>query len=227
MDSAFSALPSVISELPAPTQLLKSRRKAYGYLFRTAESLLPVLETENSRRPGIFILTGERQSGKTTFLIELIRIIREKGFNPRGFISEGVHEGENRIGFNLTDISTGSKIELCNMVERPGMIKQGRFWFSREALDTGEEILRQAVSSKAEVIVIDEVGHLEISGKGWYDAIESATATSDAVHIWTVRKSLINKAARRWNTGNVTVVDTNTALPDEIAVLITDAAREA
>jgi nucleoside-triphosphatase THEP1 len=223
---AFSALPSVISELPSPTQLLKSRSKAFGRLFRTAESLLPVLETENSRRPDIFILTGERQSGKTTFLKELIRIIRSKGVNPGGFISEGVHEGENRTGFNLADITTGSAIELCCTVERPGMIRQGRFWFSREALLKGEEIISKAVASKALIIVIDEVGPLEISGKGWYDAIESATATSDAVHIWTVRKSLITKAARRWNTGNVTVVDTTEATPEETAALIIDATRE-
>lgn len=220
---AFSALPSVISELPAPHELIRKRKKTSGHLFRTAESLLPVLETESSRRPGIFILTGERQSGKTTFLKELIRIIRSKGINPGGFISEGIHEGENRTGFNLIDISTGSETELCSTVERPGMIRQGRFWFSREALHKGEEIIRQAVSSRSGIIVIDEVGPLEISGKGWYDAIENATATSDAVHIWTVRKSLINKAARRWITGNVTVVDTTDALPEETAALIIDA----
>ena len=219
---AFSALPAVISTLPAPKDLFRKRNHSLGHLFSTAESLLPVIETENRRRSDVFILTGDRQSGKTTFMKELIGIIREKELRPEGFISEGMHEGEDRIGFNLSDIATGSKIELCSMAERPGMIKQGRFWFSREALKKGNEIIRKAISSRAEIIVVDEVGPLEISGKGWYDAIEDAAAQSDAVQLWTVRKNLVNKAARRWNTGNVTVIETTAATPDEAAILIMD-----
>ncbi|MBM3421201.1 MAG: hypothetical protein FJY11_08710 [Bacteroidetes bacterium] len=223
---AFAALPSVISRLPAPNELLKKRKHSFGTLFHTAELLLPVLETENNRRPHIFIMTGDRLSGKTTFLKEIISILNERAINPAGFISEGIHESETRIGFKLTGIASEKRVELCSTVERPGMIRQGRFWFSREALQTGDEIIREAASSGAAVIVIDEVGPLEISGKGWYNAIENATASSDAVHVWSVRRSLVKKASRRWNTGDVTIVDTTTAIPEETALLIIEAANK-
>jgi nucleoside-triphosphatase THEP1 len=223
---AFSALPSVISRLPAPDKIIKSRNHSFGHLFKTAETLLPLIETENSSRPDIFILTGERLAGKTTFLKELIRIIRERGLKPAGFVSEGIHDDKDRVGFNLTDIETGAQTVLCSTGERPGMLRQGRFWFSSEALKTGEEIISNAVASGAPVIVIDEVGPLEISGKGWHDAIERAVSASDSVQVWTVRTSLVNKASRRWNTGTVTVVDTVNASPEEIADLIAETSEK-
>lgn len=223
---AFSALPSVISTLPSPSDLFRKRGDSSGHLLSTAEALLPVIEAGNRNRVSVVILTGERQSGKTTFLREVIRLLRKKGLKPEGFISEGIHEGDTRTGFNLTDISTGLKTELCSTMGRAGMIRQGRFWFSAEAIQTGNDIIRKAMKPGTDIIVADEVGPLEISGKGWYDAIEEATAWSSAMQIWTVRQGLVHKAARRWNTGDVTVVDISKASPDEAVALLMNSLEE-
>jgi nucleoside-triphosphatase THEP1 len=69
-------------------------------------------------------------------------------------------------------------------------------------------------------MVIDEVGPLELSGKGWYNAIEELTRRSSAVNVWTVRRSLAEKAARRWNVGTVMIIDIGNVTPEDTAELI-------
>lgn len=207
LSMAFAALPSVISQLPTARELLRNRQASFGYLFRTAESLLPLFEDEQSRRPEIFIITGGRQQGKTAHLKELTTILRNSNVNMAGFLSEGVHSDGKRTGFNLTDLKTGESSELCRTDDRYGGPKQGDYWFNPAALAMGEKILGSSHIGGTEVIVIDEIGPMEISGKGWYSAIEKLCSTTSVPQIWTVRRSLVEKAARRWNTGAVHIID--------------------
>jgi len=58
------------------------------------------------------------------------------------------------------------------------------------------------------VILIDEVGHLELKGKGWSNAIENITRINNTIpQLWIVRKSLVQKISRRWNIGNAYIFD--------------------
>ena len=58
------------------------------------------------------------------------------------------------------------------------------------------------------MILIDEVGHLELKGKGWSNAIENITRINNTIpQLWIVRKSLVQKISRRWNIGNAYIFD--------------------
>ncbi|MBE0676069.1 MAG: DUF2478 domain-containing protein [Bacteroidales bacterium] len=214
---AFSALPSVIAGLPKPSELLGRHRSSIGHLLRTAEELLPVLEEEHAARPDIFIITGERQQGKTMFLKEMVSILTAHGISVSGFVSEGIHTDTGREGFMLRDIQGTRSAELCRTDDRFNGIKQGRYYFNPDAIKLGSDILGSTINSETRMVVIDEVGPLEISGGGWYAAIGNLTSASTAVQVWSVRKSLAEKAARRWNVGNVIIFDISLITPDEAA----------
>jgi nucleoside-triphosphatase THEP1 len=220
LSMAFAALPSVIAQLPTPRELLRNRQASFGYLFRTAESLLPLFEDEQLRRSEIFIITGGRQQGKTAHLKELTGILRNSNVKVAGFLSEGVHSDGQRTGFNITDLKTGESAELCRTDDRYGGPKQGDYWFNPAALDMGEKIIGSSVIGGTEIIVIDEIGPMEISGKGWYSAIERLCSTTSVPQVWTVRRSLVEKAARRWNTGTVHILDSGLTDVKESAALI-------
>ncbi len=220
LNLAFSALPSIISRLPSPVELLRNRGKAFGHLFMTAEGLLPLLETEHKRKPALFLITGDRLQGKTTFLKETTEIVRCSNINVSGFLSEAVHSDGVRTGFRITDIVTGNSADLCSINPQPGSVRQGRYWFSDYALKEGERIILSSIDAGSQLMVIDEVGPLELSGKGWYNAIEELTRRSSAVNVWTVRRSLAEKAARRWNVGTVMIIDIGNVTPEDTAELI-------
>jgi nucleoside-triphosphatase THEP1 len=217
---AFAALPSVISQLPTAREMMRNRQASFGYLFRSAESLLALFEEEQSRRPEIFIITGSRQQGKTSHLKELTATLRSSHVKLAGFLSEGVHSGGKRTGFNLTDLKTGESTELCRTDDRYEGPKQGDYRFNPAALVMGENILGSSLIGGTEVIIIDEIGPIEISGKGWYSAIEKLCSSTSVPQIWTVRRSLVEKAVRRWNTGTVHIIDAGLTDVKETASLV-------
>ena len=57
------------------------------------------------------------------------------------------------------------------------------------------------------MIVIDEIGPLELNGQGWSNAIEKISRCNTAPQPWIVRKSLVQKISRKWNIGNAYIFD--------------------
>jgi nucleoside-triphosphatase THEP1 len=70
-----------------------------------------------------------------------------------------------------------------------------RFFFSQRALDFGNSVLKEA-AGKAEVIVVDEVGPLELSGRGFAPGL-GICRESGAFLILTVRPHLLSPV-KRW-----------------------------
>jgi iron complex transport system ATP-binding protein len=154
-------------------------------------------------------------------LKEVVTILKDKGVNVSGFLSEGIQAAEgHRLGFTLIDIGNEKGIELCSIEDKFGGPKQGNYYFNPAALMKGNEIIADANNGGTGAIVIDEVGPMEISGGGWYTAIEKLCASSIKLQIWTVRRSLAEKAAKRWNTGTVYIIDIGATEPVETAGII-------
>lgn len=70
-----------------------------------------------------------------------------------------------------------------------------RFFFSQQALDFGNSVLKEA-AEKAKVIVVDEVGPLELSGHGFAPGLR-VCRESQAFLILTVRPHLLS-SVKRW-----------------------------
>jgi len=60
---------------------------------------------------------------------------------------------------------------------------------------------------EADWLVIDELGPLELAGKGWAPLIERILREDPKPMIWTVRRQLAAKIAHKWNIGEVTIID--------------------
>lgn len=218
---SFSTLPSIIANLPSPGKLIRNRPETYRMLLETAESLLPVIEKEQTHKPALFILTGRREQGKTKFIKKLTEILIAEGKTVGGFLSEGIHNGLARAGFHLTDIQTGETATLCSIEEKPGTIKQGRYYFNTDIIGWGCSILEKALANSVEIIAIDEVGPMELNGGGWHNSIAAFLSGSAAIHIWTVRENLAEKAAKKWNVGDVHIIDISLITPEEVAGMVT------
>jgi hypothetical protein len=48
---------------------------------------------------------------------------------------------------------------------------------------------------------------MELNNQGWAESISRLCQSGNPVQLWVVRKSLVEKAARKWNAGNVFVFD--------------------
>lgn len=209
MNLAFSALPFIISTLSTQGSKKASRfsRKTLHGLLRQAEMLLNVFRKEHLQRPEVVIITGEVHNGKTTFTQKIVADLLRQNIRIAGFLSIGINENGIRTGFTLVDIGSSRQIELCSDKKNEKRLKFGRYYFNSDAISLGNEILNSNNLSDKQLIVIDEVGHLELNGQGWSNAIENITRSNTTPQLWIVRKSLVQKCTRRWNIGNAYIFD--------------------
>ncbi|NMC40139.1 MAG: hypothetical protein GYA43_03040 [Bacteroidales bacterium] len=217
---SFSALPYLVSALnPKGTNGNAIRKKSLNSAFSHALVLYETFEKELEKRPAVFIVTGDVHQGKTTFAGKVAGLLREKGIKTGGFLATAINENFERTGFNLVSLSDGFSITICSRKPDENALRHGHYYFNPEAIDRGEEILQKA-AKESDVIFIDEIGALELNGKGWNNALEQLCRNNVSPQVWVVRKSLVKKASRRWHVGEVVIIDISQDSESETADLI-------
>ena len=206
---AFSALPYLVANISNQGNTNKKIKVyiTHSVLLSQAEMLLQIFEKEQSKRPSIIIITGDIHQGKTTFAKKIVMDLLERKVGIAGFLSIGINENGQRCGFNLVDIESQNEFELCTNKKDESRLKFGQFYFNKDSLLRGEEVLSPENLCNKQLIVIDEIGPLELSDKGWSSSIEKLVSTSKIPHLWVVRKSILKKVIRKWNIGNVYIFD--------------------
>jgi len=223
---AFSALPGIIASMPRSKEIFKKSSLSFSILFRKAEIMLCLFEKEDSARPSIIIITGEIGEGKTTFTRKVVENLREDGFRIGGFFAIGMDENGKRAGFNLLDITTGIPVELCSIIRHENRLKTGQYFFNPEGLDKGNELLKMEKLEGKQLVVIDEVGPLEMNDRGWASSIATLCRVSSVPQLWIVRKSLAETVARKWNVGNVWIFDVKSDTDDQVTKRIMEILAE-
>lgn len=117
------------------------------------------------------LLTGRPGSGKTTAVAKIARGLRERGMQPVGFITEEVRQGGARVGFDLVGFD-GRRRPLA----RKGLdsqFKVGRYGVDVEGVDAWSKKLRERLEDPVEgrVVVIDEVGKMELFSRSFRDLV--------------------------------------------------------
>jgi nucleoside-triphosphatase THEP1 len=205
---AFSALPFFLSDLSMPGIKNKSiSRTSLNSILSQAEALLGIFEREDLLKPQVVIITGEIRQGKTTFTQSIIADLIEQKIRISGFLSLGINENGTRTGYNLFDIESSEQAELCSTIKDESRINYGQYYFNSDAILKGKRILNSENLSDKQLIVIDEIGPLELTGNGWSIAIENLTRSIATPHLWVVRKSIVKKIARKWNISNAYIFD--------------------
>ena len=206
---AFSVLPGVIDSLPGVKKLMTRPISSLGMIVSRAADVFPALEKEVADQNPVIILTGAVQEGKTTFLIELLKILKKTDLKIHGFLAVGIHESDKRIGYDLENISNAERCMYIRTKPSVAWFRHGKYYFNPEGEGFGMEILEEARIIKADLIVIDEIGPVELKGRGWADEIESLVENSRIMQLWVVRRHLLKKVTRQWNIGDILVVDIN------------------
>jgi len=221
LNLSFSALPYIISTIPSNGRrsVADTLKQSHG-LFRQAESIYLLFEKENEKRPELVIITGDVHEGKTTFLQKLISDLEKKGIRAGGFTAPGTFENGLRNSISLAETGTGKVFELCSNNPETGNINHGRFYFSKEAIEKGLEILSPENLAGKQLVVIDEIGPLELKGEGWSPAIEKLCRTPNLPQVWVVRRQAVERVVRRWNARKAYIADIRHDTVEKVSELI-------
>ena len=130
-----------------------------------------------------YALTGPPGCGKTTAILRIVNELKKRGVRVEGMYTQELREGGRRIGFIIKRI-TGGKGTLAHVRFREGP-RLGRYVVNLRDLEAiGVSALMDGLK-EAEVIVVDEVGPMELFSQRFREAVEQLIS-SDKNAIITV-----------------------------------------
>lgn len=154
---------------------------------------------DSARDNHIYVLTGPVQGGKTTAVSEKISLLRENGIKVLGFLCPGSFSEGLRSAFSLEDIETGRQVPMGDADEQKGWVKFRRFFFNPEAFAQGELWIKRALEREPDLLVIDEVGPMELEGYGWSKSLDTLAQNSHIPQLWIVRHEIVPEVLSKWN----------------------------
>jgi nucleoside-triphosphatase THEP1 len=159
----------------------------------------PAIET-HSRLPEVFILTGPIHSGKTTFLQELSAEAKRRGLPVEGYLSPALGLGATRAGYDLRVISEERSYPFLRTEGEPGWRRAGGYVIVPEAMERAQRIIRAAAAKT--LLIVDELGPLELEGRGVWPALEDVLNHPPRKIVLTVRDTLLDSFRRKIRTGD-------------------------
>jgi nucleoside-triphosphatase len=150
-------------------------------------------------RKRILLLTGTPGVGKTTVVMKVVDSLRAKGYQVGGMVSREVRSNGVRVGFELIDLASGRSGWLARVDAGTGP-SVGKY---RVNLGDLESIGANAIicaAEKCEVVVIDEIGPMELFSESFSEAVQRAVNGAKlviAVVHQSTRNNLIDSVKNR------------------------------
>ena len=137
----------------------------------------------------IFLLSGPVHSGKTTLLKKAAREFKNQGVKVDGFLSVAVFAGKDRTGYDLLDLQEERPIPLLRITGEEEWQRIGSYFFVPSGIEKAEKIILR--SGEADICVVDEVGPLELEGRGFWPALERVLLPPSTNFLIVVRETIL------------------------------------
>lgn len=137
-------------------------------------------------RKHVILLTGSPGIGKTTLVSKTITVLKEKAVDVGGMITLEIREGGTRVGFEIIDLTNSRRAWLAHINQKQGP-RIGKYRVNMENLNIiGAQAISDAVE-KCDVVVVDEIGPMELLSYKFRKAIEK-TLSCEKLVIATVHQ---------------------------------------
>lgn len=190
LELAFESLPFVIANLPDAKTFIKKPADVIALLLSYTEGRFE--ELKRQRQASVFIITGDVSEGKTGFLAGLLQRFRDKDFLVGGFYAPRIMQDGKTLGYDLVFVETGNKVSFLRIKQNGESGGIGKFEIDTETLEQGKRILSIENSRGKDVVIIDEIGRLELQGRGWSSCLESLLTIQHLCLLITIRKDILN-----------------------------------
>jgi len=158
-------------------------------------------------RSRLALLTGPVGIGKTTIAGRVVELARHRGIACRGVLAPALRNAGLKIGIAGVDLATGERRTLaCTSCDMKGP-RLGSYSFDAEALEWATSIILEALSptqgaeataENAALVVVDEIGKLELWQRLGLAAVLPALASCPSACVLViVRESLLDELRAR------------------------------
>jgi len=164
----------------------------------------------------ILVLAGVVHSGKTTFLKKLLPSLEALRLPVCGYLSPLVVVEGSVAGYDLFDVRKGQTIPFLRTEGEAGWQKVGPYFFLPGGLGAATAAILG--HRPGETLIVDEVGPLELSGRGVWPALREVLSRPSFNCLLVVRKTLVGDLRKQLKNEQVEVF--NIAADDVLPVLL-------
>ena len=132
----------------------------------------------------VVIVTGAIGIGKTTVCEKVVSIVRSAGYTCGGILTYKAPDKS----LTILDIQTGERQTLASNDTFDGP-RTPKYVFNPDSIDFGLRAIENGTAS--DVLIVDEVGHLELGGEGFAKSLELIRADRVRNSILVIRKQLL------------------------------------
>ncbi len=122
------------------------------------------------------LLTGEPGCGKTTAIKKICEMLTARGRKVGGIVSGEIRDRGVRAGFSLEDLSTHETGILAHVSQRDGP-PVGKYRVNLADIQRIAVTAIKRAIAEADVIIVDELGPMELNSMPFILAVEMALAT--------------------------------------------------
>ena len=199
LELSVESLPMFIGSIPDLKSLVRKPVSIFYSVLSQADRRLTELKYGSNAARKIFIVCGPVGGGKTTFTRNITEFLKDQDINSEGILSERIMAGSKTTGYDIVDIATGKREIFLREDGNSGEETIGKFYIYSAGLETGRSILGALVSEKTGIVIIDEVGFMELQGRGWYNSISELLDKSPNHILMTVRDKYVDEVKKKWN----------------------------
>ena len=137
-------------------------------------------------------LTGKPRIGKSTIVKKLIDALKAEGVPVDGMLTADLREHGRRVGFAIEDIRTGETGVLAHVQLPTRGPSVGKYTVNLKDLDgIGARSISEATTrSEIELIIIDEIGTMELKSRSFVEVVERALASEKHLVVTVHQRSM-------------------------------------
>ncbi len=142
----------------------------------------------------IIIISGYKGSGKSTFLLDVLSLLKNEGVVVKGFVA--LHEFETD-SYLIKNVVTNEEVLI---LQRVGGYEKRPFHFKifDEGIEKGYGWIEDILEKSPNIAVIDEIGGYELDGKLWSNGF-TKLVESDIPIIFTVSTKHLGQVIKKWD----------------------------
>ncbi len=187
---SLESLPIMIANTPDLKTIIKNPTLFVHHIMSFADFRLKEIKTKANFNKKTFIITGKVGSGKTDCIKNLIENFQDNNISVSGVYSSRIMEDDTITGYDVVTISTNKPVKFLRKEGDLTQQRIGRFYIFNEGLDAGNTELQ---NNNSLIKIVDEIGKLELSGKGWMNSVEQIIEKSECHLILVVREKHISE----------------------------------
>ena len=190
LELSLESLPLMIANTPDFKTIVKNPFLFVQQIMAFADYRLNELKNSTVKT---IVITGAIGSGKTTFLKELNAKIKLSNRSVSGFYSERIIKNEETIGYDVVAVEKCEKAVFLRKSGKDEQEKVGPYFIYED----GVNLAQKSINSSANYIFIDEIGKLELKGKGWANILPDLV-NSDSTLILSLREEIHQELIRKF-----------------------------